>query len=448
MTNGKPADRYTSWGGLTARPSHILAPQDTASLQLPEGSWLAYGNGRSYGDSCFPAGGTLIDTRGMNRIVSLDKASGVIRAEAGLLIGDLIRQVSDTGWFPAVVPGTQHVTLGGAMANDIHGKNHHLQGNFGTCVRAFEILRSDGSRQICSPQQNSDLFCATIGGMGLTGFVTWVELQLMKVHSSDILQEAIPLDNLSDFFRHSRLEEGVTSPYSVAWIDSLAKGSALGRGVLLKGRHATESTSEPLNVKARLSVPFTPPISLINSLSLRPFNAFYRMKTLAKKGEQRCSAGSFFFPLDAVGHWNRLYGPRGLRQHQCVIPLAQAEVTMAAMLDASHAAGQGSFLTVLKIFGSVPSPGLMSFPREGATLTLDFPYLGVQTDALLDKLDSLVLTAGGRINPYKDAHMSAETFARSFPDTELFRQNMDPMARSTFAERVKLTPEKATRTTG
>jgi FAD/FMN-containing dehydrogenase len=443
MTSDRTVTQYTSWGGLKTSPTDVLKPDGAEALRLPDRTWLAYGNGRSYGDSCFPAIGTLIDTRGMNRVLAFDEATGIIRAEAGLLIGDLIRHVSAKGWFPPVVPGTQHVTLGGALANDIHGKNHHTQGSFGTCVRAFEILRSDGSRQLCSPARNNALFCATIGGLGLTGFVTWVELQLMQVDSSDVLQEAVPLDELADFFRYCTHEKG-NAPYSVAWIDSLAKGSALGRGVLLKGRHATDGQSEPLRAKARLGMPFTPPVSLINTLSLTAFNALYRRKMLANPGERRCSAGSFFFPLDAVGHWNRLYGRRGLRQHQCVIPLAKAEATIAAMLEVTHAAGQGSFLTVLKLFGSVPSPGYLSFPQPGATLTLDFAYLGARTDALLDTLDSMALNAGGRINPYKDAHMSAQTFSRSFPDVARFRACMDTWAQSAFAARVNLQADTAT----
>ncbi|MGL4637929.1 MAG: FAD-binding oxidoreductase [Beijerinckiaceae bacterium] len=431
--------QYTSWGGLSTRPDRVLTPQDSSSFQLPDGPWLAYGNGRSYGDSCFPESGTLIDMRQCRQVISFDKTTGIIRAEAGLLLGDLIRLVADTGWFPAVVPGTQYVTLGGALANDIHGKNHHVQGSFGTSVRAFEILRSDGTRQVCSPDKNIALFCATIGGMGLTGVVTWVELQLMPVTSSDIIQEVVALSCLSDFFQQAEQQKELDDfPYTVAWIDSLATGSALGKGVLLKGRHARVNASVALPAKARVGVPFTPPVNLINTLSLRAFNTLYRAKTLSQKGPKRCSAGSFFFPLDAVGHWNKLYGPKGLRQHQCIIPLEAAEETIATMLETTQAANHGSFLTVLKIFGKTASPGLLSFPREGATLTLDFAWRGKQTDALLDRLDELALSSGGRISPYKDAHMSAETFQQSFPELDDFRQYMDPMARSEFASRVNL----------
>jgi hypothetical protein len=226
--------------------------------------------------------------------------------------------------------------------------------------------------------------------------------------------------------------------YSVAWIDSLATGSSLGRGVLLRANHAPQSTPDRTTAGRRLSVPFTPPVSLINLASLTVFNRIYRARALAGQGEKRVGYRSFFFPLDAVANWNRLYGPMGLRQHQSVIPMVRAEATVAAMLEETHRAGEGSFLTVLKLFGDRPPAGLMSFPMPGATLTLDFPYRGPSTDRLLDRLDALTITAGGRVNPYKDAHMSPDTFRASFPMAVHFTQFMDPQAVSRFSERVGL----------
>jgi FAD/FMN-containing dehydrogenase len=433
-------DDYRSWGGLRAEADAVMRPLSLDDIRLPAGPWLAYGNGRSYGDSAFPASGALIDMRGLNRVIDFDAATGVLKAEAGLLLADLLPLIIPHGWFPAVVPGTRFVTLGGALANDIHGKNHHGAGTFGEHVCAFELLRSDGARLHCSSSQNAEVFRATIGGMGLTGLVTWIELQLMRVASPDVLQEALPLDDLAAFFRLAPASD-TSHAYSVAWIDSLARGAHLGRGVLLRANHAPAGHPAAIAGGPRIAVPFTPPFSLINGPSLRAFNALYRNRTLARKGEHRVGYAPFFFPLDAVGAWNRLYGPRGLRQHQSVIPLARAEATIAAMLDETHRAGQGSFLTVLKLFGERPAAGLMSFPRAGATLTLDFAYRGAATDALLDRLDALVIGARGRINPYKDAHMSAETFAASFPESASFQRFMDPMARSAFARRVGLKAE-------
>jgi FAD/FMN-containing dehydrogenase len=430
-------DTYRSWGGLRAGTGPVLRPLQRSAIALPNGPWLGFGNGRSYGDSCFPAVGTLIDMRGLNGLISFNPASGVIRAEAGLLLSDLLPHVIPHGWFPAVVPGTRFVTLGGAVANDIHGKNHHEMGTFGEHVLSLELLRSDGSHLVCSSEQNTALFRATIGGMGLTGLILSVELQLMRIGSPNVEQETLALDSLADFFRLAPLSDA-SHAYSVAWIDSLATGSRLGRGVLLRANHLDSSLLPAHRGRPLLSIPFTPPFSMINRWSLAAFNRLYRRRALSRGTSAPVDFTSFFFPLDAVGHWNRLYGPGGLRQHQSVVPLAVAEHTFAAMLEETQRARHGSFLTVLKLFSERPAAGLMSFPRAGATLTLDFPYRGDRTDALLDRLDALTIAAGGRVNPYKDAHMTAETFASSFPNIQTFRQHMDPMARSAFAHRVGL----------
>jgi FAD/FMN-containing dehydrogenase len=431
-------ERYRSWGGQTARPDTVIAPRAEEPIVLPRGPYLPYGNGRSYGDSCLIDGGTLIDLRARNRILSFDKSAGWLRAESGLLLGDLVRALHGSGWFPAVLPGTQHVTLAGAIANDVHGKNHHGRGTFGAHVRAFTLLRFDGTVRRCAEDENADLYRATIGGMGLTGLILDAEIALMAAPSQDVIQEATPLSGLADFFRLAPLAEA-RSEYVVAWIDSLASGGRLGRGVLLEGRHADGDPGEALRAKPRLSVPLTPPIGLINRPGLTVFNTLYRARALARKGPHRVGCGAFFFPLDSIGGWNRLYGPRGLRQHQTVIPLDRAEATVARMIEAANAAGHGSFLTVLKLFGDRPSPALMSFPRPGVTLTLDFAHRGEPTDRLLAVLDGLALDAGGRVNPYKDARMSREVFEASFPEHRRFRAFLDPAAGSVFSARVGLT---------
>jgi FAD/FMN-containing dehydrogenase len=429
---------YRSWGGLEARPDAIFAPTGDAAPRIPEGRYLPYGNGRSYGDSCLIDGGALIDLRGKARVLSFDADAGTIRAEAGLMLGDLVRLLHGSGWFPPVLPGTQHVTLAGAIANDVHGKNHHARGTFGAHVRSFTLLRSDGGVRRCAPDENAGLFAATIGGMGLTGVILEAEIALMPAASQDIVQETSPLAGLADFFRLAPPAEA-GNEYVVAWIDSLASGRRLGRGVLLSGRHAERGGGAPLPSRARLSVPFTPPIGLVNRPGLAVFNALYRWRALAKAGPRRVSPAGFFFPLDAVGGWNRLYGPRGLRQHQTVIPLADAEPTVARMLETARAAGHGSLLTVLKLFGAVASPGLLSFPRPGVTLTLDFAHHGESTDRLLAELDHIALEAGGRVNPYKDARMTREVFEASFPEHGGFRQHIDPNAGSSCSRRVGLT---------
>jgi FAD/FMN-containing dehydrogenase len=430
-------DSFQSWGGLQAGDGPVLQPDTRSELVLPTGPWLAFGNGRSYGDSCLPAEGTLIDMRGLNGLLGFDPHSGVLHAEAGLLLADLMPHVILYGWFPAVVPGTRFITLGGAIANDIHGKNHHRQGTFGEHVLSLELLRSDGGKLKCSPTENADLFRATIGGMGLTGLILSVELQLMRTPSPNVMQEVTRLESLADFFRLAPSSD-TSHAYSVAWIDSLATGSRLGRGVLLCANHLESAQLPAHRGKPLISVPFTPPVSLINRMSLAAFNRAYRHRALSRAAPTPVDFTSFFFPLDAVGHWNRLYGPGGLRQHQSIIPLDAAQSTFAAMLEETHRARHGSFLTVLKLFADRPAAGIMSFARGGATLTLDFPYRGPRTDALLDRLDSLTIAAGGRVNPYKDAHMSAATFAASFPQMRAFQPYMDPMARSRLASRVGL----------
>jgi FAD/FMN-containing dehydrogenase len=428
---------YRSWGGLSLRPRAVLAPREGGSLALPAGRWLGYGAGRSYGDSCLAADATLIDMRGLDRILAFDREAGLLTAEAGTTLGGIVRHAAGSGWFPAVLPGTQHVTLGGAIANDIHGKNHHRRGTFGRHVVSFTLLRSDGGRLTCSAGENADLFTATIGGMGLTGLIVDATIRMVPAASQTIVQDVIELRSLADFFRLTPAAEA-RHEYVVAWLDSLSTGPALGRGVLLVGDHATEGPDEALPARARLSVPFTPPLPLVNRPGLRVFNALYRRRALARSGPRRAAAAGFFFPLDGVGDWNRLYGPQGLSQHQSVVPLETAEATIGRLLAAAQAAGHGSLLTVLKLFGALPSPGLLSFPRPGATLTLDFARRGEATARLLATLDAITLDAGGAVNPYKDARMSRATMEASFPAVDRFRPFIDHGATSDFARRVGL----------
>jgi FAD/FMN-containing dehydrogenase len=426
-----------SWGGLSRTPRAVRKPAGASTVDLTDGPWLACGHGRSYGDSGLPSTDAgLIDMRGMASVLDFDAERGVVRAQAGAGLAAILAHIEPSGWFLPVLPGTRHVTLGGALANDIHGKNHHGQGAFGRHVRGFRLHRSNGETPWCSPQENTDFFRATIGGMGLTGVVTEIELSLMRVSSPDIVQTALPLSSLADFFRLAPERER-RHAYVVAWIDSLATGAALGRGVLLCGDHAPAGAALPRRER-RLAVPFTPPFSLIAPPTLKAFNAAYRWNATRKPAPTRVARDSFFFPLDAVDRWNRLYGPRGLRQHQSVIPLARAEATVGDLLERAQRAGHGSFLTVLKLFGDLPSPGMLSFPMPGATLTLDFPYRGEATDRLLDELTACVLTAGGRINAYKDARITRETLEASFPALPGFRRMMDPAMRSGLAERIGL----------
>lgn len=425
---------YTSWGGLVAAGSRAEAAQGWPR-QLPvEGPVLAYGNGRSYGDSCLIDRGSIIDTADLSGIVSFDIETGLIVAEAGVLLSSILDVCVPAGWFLPVTPGTRFVTIAGAVANDVHGKNHHALGTFGCHVAWLDLVRSDGSTRRCSARENEALHTTTIGGMGLTGLIVQVALQLIAIKGPLMVQETLPFASLDAFFEIGARSDA-SHAYTVAWIDSMATGPALGRGVFFRANHA----DEPANVTARRAIPFlpfTPPVSLLNRATLTAFNALYRAAQGKVPKAGKVPYQPFFYPLDSVTGWNRAYGPRGLRQFQSVVPMGVAREAVADMLKATHKAGEASFLTVLKLFGDKPSPGMMSFPAAGATLTLDFPYRGARTDALLNELDTITMAAKGRVNPYKDARMSPAVFEASFPHWREFASHTDPAFMSNFWRRV------------
>jgi hypothetical protein len=271
--------------------------------------------------------------------------------------------------------------------------------------------------------------------MGLTGNITWAEIRLMKIASGDIDQHVIKFSRLEDYFSLAEASDR-DNEYSVAWIDSLAHGKGLGRGHLLNGNHAQNGNFSYKSPKPMITIPFTPPIALVSGLALMAFNQLYYHKQRQTEIRNRVAYGGYFYPLDIIGEWNKLYGPKGLFQHQSIVPPNNAESTVAKLIEASQKAGQGSFLTVLKRFGNIPSPGLMSFPREGFTLTLDFPNSGKKALALLQELDRITIEAGGAVNPYKDARMSKETFAASFPQWGELEAARDPAIMSDFWRRV------------
>jgi FAD/FMN-containing dehydrogenase len=427
----------SSWGGLSADVADILAPTDAAKMTLPTFPFLPIGLGRSYGDTALP-GDVAISLQHLNRILTFDPETGKIQAEAGISLAEILDHIMGQGWFLPVLPGTRFVTLGGAIANDIHGKNHHVAGTFGMHVSSLDLLRSDGTLHACSPSQNGELFAATIGGMGLTGVILRAEIQLMRVSSPAIQQERIRFGHLADFFALNE-ETGDSYDYSVAWLDSLASGKNLGRGVFLRGNHATKSTQQAKLKTTQIAFPFRPPVSLINRMTLKVFNALYRGLPWPARRSSIVEPESFFFPLDKISNWNRAYGLKGLRQFQCVIPKAIAPQVVRTLLETTQSAGHASFLTVLKMFGPARSPGILSFPREGATLTLDFPYRGAETDQLLAQLDEITLNAGGAVNPYKDARMSRQVFERSFPNWQSMIQHLDPNIGSQFSNRIGMT---------
>ncbi|MEX0346787.1 MAG: FAD-binding protein [Rhizobiaceae bacterium] len=433
---------FDSFGHLTRGGRDVLAAREAIALlrsgSAAPGQLLGFGNGRSYGDSCHNSSGSLIDMRSQSRILGFDKATGVLEAEAGLLLSDVIEHVAPHGFFPAVVPGTKFVTLGGAIANDIHGKNHHRRGTFGNHVISFSLQRSDGDEKICTRSQNSDHFRATIGGMGLTGLITKASIRLMKVSSLNVEEVVTPVGSLDEYFDHAT-EADEENEYSVVWIDQLATGREEGRGLLLTGNHARGlSRSHKVTSQSRLAVPVQPPLNMLNRPLVRLFNIAYRTAKSRKTARHVTTSNAFFFPLDGVAHWNRLYGPKGLVQHQSVIPESEARRTVVELLRAARDAGEASFLTVLKRFGALASPGMMSFPRPGYTLTLDFAFRGPRTAELLKRLNRITTEAGGAVNPYKDGFMGPEIFAASFPSWPEVEALRDPAFMSDFWSRTAM----------
>ena len=425
----------TSWGRWPRHAHERIALTDRFQLPAfdPARRYLPWGQGRSYGDSCQNDQGVLLETRRLDRLIAFDRDSGVIECEAGMLMRDLIAFALPQGWFVPVTPGTSHITLGGAIANDVHGKNHHREGCFGRHVLGFELLRSDGSTRWCSLKESADWFGASVGGLGLTGLIRRLRLQLRRVPGAFLQGDSLRFGALSEFFALSK-ESDTTHEYTVAWLDCAARGANQGRGVFIRANHSDRSARTP--AEAGLQMPFTPPISLVNRASLSAFNALYFHRPAATQQHAVWHYRPFFYPLDSVGQWNRLYGPQGFYQYQCVIPEAAAEPALREMLAQIAASGSGSFLAVLKMFGDLPSQGWLSFPRAGATLALDFPNRGEATLALLERLDNITRAAQGAVYPAKDARMSAAAFQQYFPRWQQMDPYLDPQFSSSFWRRV------------
>jgi FAD/FMN-containing dehydrogenase len=429
-----------SWGRYPHAPQRGQAchwrgevPGVWRDLVATHGTTLPYGNGRSYGDSCLAASDQVLHLRTLDRFIAVDWQEGLVRAEAGVTLAEILAIAIPKGWFLAATPGTQFATLGGAIANDVHGKNHHRRGTFGRHVRQFGLLREGVAQLTCSPTENPALYAATIGGLGLTGVIAWAEIQLMPIRSSLIDSTIVRFDQLAEFFALSA-QLDPRHEYSVAWIDCLAAGRHTGRGVFIVGDHAPEGSLQ-VPARARLSVPLTPPVSLVAKLSLRAFNEAYWRAHPRERTRRQVGYEPFFYPLDRILHWNRIYGRRGFQQYQCVLPDAAAQAGMQELLAAIAASGQGSFLAVLKRCGDLASPGLLSFPLPGTSLALDFPQQA-RLAPLFERLDAIVREAGGRLYPAKDAHMSGSDFRQAYPAWEQLERLRDPALMSRFWKRV------------
>lgn len=424
----------TSWNRLPRLQPAELKALWTREDRLPtaaEGGLLAHGNGRSYGDVCLNENGTLLLTRGLDRFIAFDPHSGRLECEAGVLLGEILDLVVPRGWFLPVTPGTRMVTVGGALANDVHGKNHHVAGSFGEHVTGIRLRRSNGDCLDLSPKNNPALFAATVGGLGLTGLITTVSLRLLPISSPWMQVESQRFANLDEFFAINARAE-TQWPYTVAWVDCL--GQNRGRGIYFSARHSAPPDRPPGYRQRDRRMPIDPPFSLVNRLSLRAFNSLYYHRPL--KTDTLTHYQPYFYPLDGLQDWNRIYGRRGFYQYQCVLPRRGGQRGVQMLLDRIADSGQGSFLAVLKTFGDRPAPGMLSFARPGVTLALDFPNIGESTLALFASLDTIVAEAGGALYPAKDARMSTTMFKRGFPRWQEFADYIDPAFSSSFWRRV------------
>lgn len=420
-----------SWGRLGRHEHRLLALSDRSSVpsQLVVGRpGLAYGMGRSYGDVCLNPGGLLWTTTALDRFIAFDEQRGILRCEAGVLLRDLQQLCVPRGWMLPVVPGTQLVTVGGAIANDIHGKNHHREGSFGDHVLGFTLARTDGSQQHCVPGQ--PLFAATVGGLGLTGVIVDAEIRLRRVPGPWLVVESVPYRDLHEFFDFADSSE-MGWEHTVSWVDCL---NPAGRGIFMRA-NPVDAMLRASPARRSRRVPVDPPLSLVNRWSLRAFNAGYHLLNRARATRiQHYEA--FFHPLDGLLEWNRIYGPRGFYQYQCVLPPAVGRLGVQAMLETIARSGRGSFLAVLKTFGERASVGMLSFAQPGVTLALDFPNEGERTLRLFASLDAIVAECGGRLYAAKDARMPRALFEAGYPRLAEFLAHRDPGISSAMSRRL------------
>ena len=429
--------QMTSWGRLQTPWHHVYPLTDRftvgACLKTTKPG-LAYGMGRSYGDVCLNPEGNLWHTTGLNKFMQFDADSGLFSCEAGVLLRDIQRLMLPRGWTLPVTAGTQMITVGGAIANDIHGKNQHKRGTFGEHVKRLRLVRTSGKMADCGPENHAEWFSATIGGLVLTGVITDVTLQLQAVGSEWLHVEIIPYQQLTEFFQLAKASQADWE-YTTSWVDCTA--GAQGRGIFMRASPASSLETVPDRLPKRaLSVPFTPPLSCVNSLSLRAFNEVYYRLHQFKAGQHVMHREDFLYPLDHVQDWNRLYGPKGFYQYQSVVPFAGAYDAIAAMLAVIKAAGEGSFMAALQTFAARPAAGLLSFPQEGVSLALDFPERGHKTRKLLTELDAIVQQANGRLYPAKDVRMPRDLFTQGYPELSRFLPYRDPGISSGLSRRL------------
>ena len=406
------------WGKYPAIDAKILLPQthnDCASFLKSNEIVLPRGMGRSYGDSANSS--TVIESTYLDHFIEFDESTGVLTCEAGVSIREILQLIVPKGWFVPVTPGSSFVTMGGAIASDVHGKNHHLSGTFTEHLLSFDLMLGTGEIVTVAKDSYPDLFRATCGGMGLTGMILSASIQLKPISSSQINQTTIKASCLEVVCE--QFEANNASTYSVAWIDCLASGRQLGRSLLMLGEHAQDGILE-LGKKKSLNMPIDMPSSMLNHYSIKAFNSLYYHRIFSKTKTELVSFEPYFYPLDAIGNWNRLYGKAGFVQYQFVLPKAVGVKGLRQILEVIVKSGKGSFLAVLKAFGAA-NENFLSFPIEGYTLALDFK-MSEETVQLIKLLDSMVVEMGGRIYLTKDALMTEVSFKRTYPQWEQFEE--------------------------
>ncbi len=429
---------FESWGRYPKHNAKVIPlhwrddfPRVTTGLH---NGALPVGMGRSYGDVCLLEGGNLLQTTAMNRLIDFNHETGVLTAESGITLAQILDFAVPRGFFLPVTPGTKYVTLGGAIANDVHGKNHEVAGSFGNHVPCFELVRSDGTRRLCSATENPDWYAATIGGMGLTGLITWAQLRLKPIVSRLIDYEGIQFHGIDEFLDLKQRYKHVE--YNVSWLDCVSTGKNFARGIFMPGDHSKVSAELNPSPEPKLVFPFEAPGFALNRTTVSMFNSVFFHKQMKTHVKTLQDYEPFFYPLDKILRWNRMYGKNGLVQFQYAIPWEHAKEGTIAILHEIAKSGLASFLAVLKAFGEIPSLGMMSFPYAGIMFALDFPIKADVTFPLMRRLGDMTLEFGGRLYPAKDAAMTAPQFQAFYPQWQQFAQYRDPMLTSSFWERV------------
>jgi len=426
--------KISSWGNTRSEKYPNFIKLNDKSFKIPSSSngSLAFGNGRSYGDVCFPKD-TIILTDDFNRIVSLDNKNGTIVCQSGVIFYDLFKEIIPKGWFLPVVPGTQFISVGGAVANDIHGKNHHSKGSFGNHIIEIKLQDKNNNIITCSRDNNLELFKATIGGLGLTGIILEVKIQLIKLSSTKISQNITPFYSFEEYLNLNKDFES-NYEYTVAWVDFGNRKKSI-KGIFISGNHIEEKTNLTYHQRKVRLFPITPTISFVNNLTISILNKAYFIKN-NKSQNSIVKLNKFFFPLDLIYDWNKAYGKKGFLQYQFVLPVSQVEESIAKIHQIIIDSKIKPSLTVLKTFGDIKPNGYLSFPRKGVSFAIDFPNVGRSLLNLLTELDKVIFDYGGALYPAKDIRMNKQMFKKSYPNLNEFLKYKSPKLNSKFFERV------------